>query len=126
MKFGIQEFLGSLITNLRSTFRNSKWRMCNSRSKYKKLLDCDKICFSGIFGIKKFLLLPVGVQICWELSLSFWINYLEFLCFDSRFHPNQVDFLDFAPPYSIFRNVDFRFVISDPKNLPVHNCIPIK
>ena len=62
-KLGIQGFLGSLITNRRSTLGNSKLQMQYGEPKCKKLLDWNKICFSGIFGIEQFLVLPTAVRI---------------------------------------------------------------
>ena len=54
IKFGIRGFLGSLITNLSVEFKNSTWRIQNSRLKCKKLFDWDEIWYSGVFGIANY------------------------------------------------------------------------
>ena len=54
------------------------------------LLDWAKICFSGAFEVKQFFVLLTGVRICWELSLTFWKHYSEFLYFDFSFVINSL------------------------------------
>ena len=51
MKFGTRGFSGSLITNQRWTFRNSKWRMQYRWLTCKKLFDWDEIWCSGVFWV---------------------------------------------------------------------------
>ena len=49
LKFGIQRFLGSLITNPNSKLRNSKWRIQYCGRKCKTLLDWYDIGYLGVF-----------------------------------------------------------------------------
>ena len=51
MKFGTRGFFKSLITNLSSKFRNSKWRIQYGERKCKKLLDAVDIWYSVVFGV---------------------------------------------------------------------------
>ena len=51
MIFGTSEFLGSLITNPSSTFRNSEWRIQYGGRQCKKLLNWDDIWYLRVFGI---------------------------------------------------------------------------
>ena len=44
-------FSGSLITNRRSIYRNSKWRIQYSGQKWKKLLDWDALWYWRVFGV---------------------------------------------------------------------------
>ena len=54
-KFGIRRFLGSLITNPTSEFRNSKWRIQYGGPKCKKqkimTLDWDQIWYLEVLGV---------------------------------------------------------------------------
>ena len=49
--FVTREFLESLITNVSLKFINSKWRIQYAGRKCKKLLDWDKIWYSGIIAV---------------------------------------------------------------------------
>ena len=51
MIFRTRGFLGSLITNPSSEFRNSKWRIEYCGIKCKKLLDWDDTWYSRVFGV---------------------------------------------------------------------------
>ena len=51
LKFGTRRFLGSLITNPSSKLTNTKWRIQYGGQKWKKLLVCDDILYSGVFGV---------------------------------------------------------------------------
>ena len=51
LKFSTRRFLGSLITNPSSQFRNSKWRNQYDKRECKKLLDWGDIWYSGVFEI---------------------------------------------------------------------------
>ena len=45
IEFGTRRFLGSLITNPRSTYRNSKWPIRYGGRKCNKLLDWNEIWY---------------------------------------------------------------------------------
>ena len=51
MIFGTPRFSGSVITNLSSKFRNSKWRIQYGGQKSKKLIDGDDIRYSAVFRV---------------------------------------------------------------------------
>ena len=51
LKFSTRGFLGSLITNLSSNLTNTKWRIQYGGQRWKKLLVCDDILYSGVFGV---------------------------------------------------------------------------
>ena len=51
MILGTRGFLGSLITNPSSTFKNSKYRIQYGWLKCKKLLDKDRIWYLGFLGV---------------------------------------------------------------------------
>ena len=150
LKFGIQRFLGSLITDRSSTFRNSKWWMQYDGPKYKKFIDKSYLIgikfasqeFSWSSNLKCFLLRYefAGNCCCHYVILDtlfgiviFWLrirNEQSQKSSSTEFCPNQVTSLHFALPYSIhysqFLKVELGFVISDPKNPQVPNFIPIK
>ena len=44
-------FLGSLITNLKSKFRNSKWRIQYGRSEFKKRCKSYENVYLGVLGL---------------------------------------------------------------------------
>ena len=51
IKFDTRRFIGSLIMNPSSTFRDSEWWVPYGGSKYSKLLDWDEVWYSGVFEV---------------------------------------------------------------------------
>ena len=51
LKFSTRGFLGSLITNPSSKLTNTKWQIQYGGQKWKKLLVCDDILYSELFGV---------------------------------------------------------------------------
>ena len=139
LKFGTQRFLGSLIiTNLSLTLKNSQLPMQCRGPKFKKFRDWKKILplanfwDQAIFSASYLLGIIVLILDKVFRILIFWLqirNQQPQRSCSTKFHPNQVIFLDVPPPYSIchskFLDIELGFVMSDlaSPRVPIFNAI---